>query len=47
MAAGASIFFIISLVVFLTTAIYILYQNSLQKSEGDSTPTAPTLPMTS
>ena len=47
MGAGAATFFIISLVVFLATAIYILYQDSLRESEGDSTPTAPTLPMSS
>ena len=47
MATGASIFFIVSLMVFLATAIYILYQDSLQPSNPDVDQGLPAPPMSS
>ena len=48
MGAGAAMFFIVSLVVFLATAIYILQQSLLAPSPGGSVDTGlPPPPMSS
>ena len=47
MGDGATIFFIISLGVFVGAIIYILYQNSLSDSGSPEPPPPPEVPMTS